>query len=643
MASHPQLVLGTAGHVDHGKTTLVYALTGIDTDRLTEEKRRGITIDLGFAHGSFDDVAVAFVDVPGHEKFVHNMLAGVAGLDAVLLIVAADEGVMPQTHEHLHICELLGVPQGLLVLTRIDKLEDPDLLELCAEEVRELVQGTFLAEAPLLPASAVTGAGLSALKHALTHLTQSLPARHDERPFRLTIDRSFAVRGFGTVVTGTVHSGALALEQEVMQFPAGKLWRVRGLQQHGAKVPQVTHGARAAINLAQVGAEEIGRGDQLAAAGSLLTSYLLNVELQVLADVSRPLRRREVVQVHLGSASVVGRLIPLEHEPLEPNATSLVQLRLEQPVSTRCGDRFLIRGLQPVSTLGGGVVLDPAPHKSRRLRHDLASRLRRVRDDSASEQLLAALWLQSTRGATLQELTLRTTSSLKALHKEMQALQSQQQVVQIDVATKHLLHHEHVRRVGRFVQRVLRQHHLQFPEREGMLPAELSGKLRPLFPHEEAISSVLRFLEKQGVCVKRAGHLALPEHQAQTQVDTEALLDQLVAAVRGGGFQPLRQTLLLEQLRLPEKQGVELLKQATFRKVLVRVAEDLWYTPEQIASFREQLQRWFAAHETISVIECKNLLETGRRHALELLEHADQQHWTRRVDNHRIQASQLSP
>ncbi len=527
MASHPQLVLGTAGHVDHGKTTLVYALTGIDTDRLTEEKRRGITIDLGFAHGSFDDVAVAFVDVPGHEKFVHNMLAGVAGLDAVLLIVAADEGVMPQTREHLHICELLGVPQGLLVLTRIDKLEDPDLLELCAEEVRELVQGTFLAEAPLLPVSAVTGAGLSALKHALTHLTQSLPARHDERPFRLTIDRSFAVKGFGTVVTGTVHSGALAFEQEVMQFPAGKLWRVRGLQQHGAKVPQVTHGARAAINLAQVGAEEIGRGDQLAAAGSLLTSYLLNVELQVLADVSRPLRRREVVQVHLGSASVVGRLIPLEHEPLEPNATSLVQLRLEQPVSTRCGDRFLIRGLQPVSTLGGGVVLDPAPHKSRRLRHDLASRLRLVRDDSASEQLLAALWLQSTRGATLQELTLRTTSSLKALHKEMQALQSQQQVVQIDVATKHLLHHEHVRRVGRFVQRVLRQHHLQFPEREGMLPAELSGKLRPLFPHEEAISSVLRFLEKQGVCVKRAGHLALPEHQAQTQVDTEALLDQL--------------------------------------------------------------------------------------------------------------------
>lgn len=638
--SSPRLVLGTSGHVDHGKTTLVQALTGIDTDRWAEEKRRGITIDLGFAHTEIDGVRIAFVDVPGHERFVHNMLAGVSGLDAVLLVVAADEGVMPQTREHLHICRLLGLEQGLLVLTRCDKVEDPELLDLCADEVRELVQGTFLAEAPLLQVSAHTGAGLPELRQELRVLAQSLRRPLRERPFRLDVDRSFGVKGFGTVVTGTVRSGSLRLEEDVFQWPQTQARRVRGLQTHGQSVSEIEAGERAAINLAQIGVEEIQRGDQLAAADSLLTSFLLNGSLEVLEEAKTPLRHRERVQVHLGSATVPGRLIPLEGSELSPGQTHLVQLRLERAVSSRHGDRFLLRGRSPLQTLAGGLILDPAPNKSRRLRLERAERLRQLQQGTGAEPLSAAVWLQGLRGASLTELSLRTSVSIKALQKELAGLLSRQNLVQAGQPPQYFAP-EHLERVGRFVQRQLQSQHQEFPEREGLAVAALHGKLQRLFQTASVSEGVMRFLEKQRWCERRGDYYALPTHQAQ-QGETETVqLERLLNLLAAGGFQPLRQTQLLEQAGLEERQALPLLKQASFHKQLIRVADDLWYLPDQLVRFRQQLQQWFRNHDTISVIECKELLQTGRRHALELLEYADRQYWTRRIDNHRVPAKLL--
>ena len=641
MSSLPHLVLGTSGHVDHGKTTLVQALTGIDTDRLAEEKRRGITIELGFAHMELESVRIAFVDVPGHERFVHNMLAGISGLDAVLLVIAADEGVMPQTREHLHICRLLGVQQGLLVLTRCDKVDDPEMLNLCADEVRELVKNTFLAEAPLLRTSAKTGEGLDELRNALLQIASETHRTNSKRPFRLDVDRSFGIKGFGTVVTGTVRSGNLKLEEEVWQWPLQQPRRIRSLQVHGTPMEKIWSGERAAINLSQISVEEIQRGDQLAAPNSLLTSHLLNGELEVLDDLPAPLRHRERVQLHLGSASVPARLISLEGIQLAPGETGLVQLRLERKLSSRHGDRFLIRGRSPLRTLGGGTVLDAAPNKSRRLRQDRAQRLRQLSQDSLPEQIQSAAWLQGLRGTSLAELALRTLGSAKALQKEVAGLLSRQVLVQAGQPQTILFHPEHLERVGRFVQRQLEQQHLEFPEREGLPIAALQGKLQRIFPLAGVSEGLLNFFERQQLCSRRGEFYALPSHQAQQEKTAITQLEALLELLKAGGFQPLRQTQLLEQAGLDEQTALPLLKQAAFHKQLVRVAEDLWYLPLQLERFHEQLQQWFSTHATISVIECKELLQTGRRHALELLEYADRQYWTRRIDNHRVPAKLL--
>ena len=641
MSSLPHLVLGTSGHVDHGKTTLVQALTGIDTDRLAEEKRRGITIELGFAHMELESVRIAFVDVPGHERFVHNMLAGINGLDAVLLVIAADEGVMPQTREHLHICRLLGVQQGLLVLTRCDKVDDPEMLNLCADEVRELVKNTFLAEAPLLRTSAKTGEGLDELRNALLQIAPETHRTNSNRPFRLDVDRSFGIKGFGTVVTGTVRSGNLKLEEEVWQWPLQQPRRIRSLQVHGTPMEKIWSGERAAINLSQISVEEIQRGDQLAAPNSLLTSHLLDGELEVLEDLPAPLRHRERVQLHLGSASVPARLISLERIQLAPGETGLVQLRLERELSSRHGDRFLIRGRSPLRTLGGGTVLDAAPNKSRRLRQDRAQRLRQLSQDSLPEQIQSAAWLQGLRGTSLAELALRTPGSAKALQKEVAGLLSRQILVQAGQPQTILFHPEHLERVGRFVQRQLEQQHLEFPEREGLPIAALQGKLQRIFPLAGVSEGLLKFFERQQLCSRRGEFYALPSHQAQQEKTAITQLEALLELLKAGGFQPLRQTQLLEKAGLDEQTALPLLKQAAFHKQLVRVAEDLWYLPLQLERFHEQLQQWFSTHATISVIECKELLQTGRRHALELLEYADRQYWTRRIDNHRVPAKLL--
>ena len=641
MSSLPHLVLGTSGHVDHGKTTLVQALTGIDADRLAEEKRRGITIDLGFAHMELESIRIAFVDVPGHERFVHNMLAGISGLDAVLLVIAADEGVMPQTREHLHICRLLGVQLGLLVLTRCDKVDDPEMLDLCADEVRELVKDTFLAEAPLLQTSAKTGEGLDELRNALLQIASKTHRTNSDCSFRLDIDRSFGIKGFGTVVTGTVRSGNLKLEEEVWQWPLQHPRRIRSLQVHGTPVEQIWTGERAAINLSQISVKEIQRGDQLAAANSLLTSYLLDGELEVLEDLLSPLRHRERVQLHLGSASVPARLIPLEEAQLAPGETRLVQLRLERELSSRHGDRFLIRGRSPLRTLGGGTVLDAAPNKSRRLQQERAQRLRQLSQGSLSEQIQSATWLQGLRGTSLAELALRTPGSAKALQKEVAGLLSRQVLVQAGQPQALLFHQEHLERVGRFMQRQLAQQHHEFPERAGLPVAAMQGKLHRIFPLTGVSEGLLKFFERQQLCSRRGEFYALPSHQAQQGETATTQLEALLELLKEGSFQPLRQTQLLEQAGLDERTALPLLKQAAFHKQLVRVAEDLWYLPLQLERFREQLQQWFSTHETISVIECKELLQTGRRHALELLEYADRQYWTRRIDNHRVPAKLL--
>ncbi|MEC9296622.1 MAG: selenocysteine-specific translation elongation factor [SAR324 cluster bacterium] len=640
-ASRP-FVIGTSGHIDHGKTTLVKVLTGVDTDRWAEEKKRGITIDLGFAH--YDDEQgnqLAFVDVPGHEKFIHNMLAGVAGMDAVLLVVAADEGVMPQTREHLNICNLLKIKTGLVAITRIDLVEDSDMVELCQDEVAELLEGTFLEGKPVIPVSTTSGEGLTELRQALSKLGKQIPAVEIEKPFRLSVDRSFTLKGFGTVVTGTVLSGSLRQDEEVQQFPQQRSVRIRGLQAHSQTVSEVFAGQRAALNLAGITKEEIQRGDQLAKEGSLLTSYMLNASLTLLEDVSAALKNRTRIRLHLGSQEVFGRIVLLEGETLSPGKTTLVQFRLESLVCTRHGDRFIVRSYSPMFTLGGGMVIDPSPSKSRRVLHELSGRLRRLHDGDENVRSSEVIYLQSVKGVIEAEFSVRSGLSAKQSAKILQLLQSQQQVLCVDPFSKRYLHVQHVERIGEFLSKVLTIHHKKFADREGMTRSELGGKLSLIFTEKE-VEILLKYMIKLGKFVQNGQYFSLAEHQPQVSQAQEAGLAHCFELIKAGGFQPYRRTRLLEELEMNEQEGVAMLKSAVHSKRLVRVADDLYYAPEQIKEILICLGKYLQDNQSITVIQFKELLNISRKHAIDLLEYFDSQRLTIREDNHRVPGSILA-
>src|SRR6267143_1996247 len=365
-AARRHVVVGTAGHIDHGKTSLVKALTGTDTDRLPEEKARGITIDLGFAFlEEPDGLTIEVVDVPGHERFVKNMLAGVGGIDLAMLVIAADEGVMPQTREHLAICSLLHIRTGLVVLTKIDMVE-PDWIELVRDDVATLVRGTFLEGAPVVAVSAKTGAGLDELRATLSRLAETVPARGTDQLPRLPIDRVFTIKGFGTVVTGTLAAGVLGMEDRVEVFPRGLQAKVRGLQAHSHAVERAVAGQRTAVNLQGLERAAVERGDVIGHAGTLQPTTLVDVVLEVLDDASRPLKSRDRVRLHAGTSEIMARALLLEGAELAPGKRAFARLRLEAPLVALAGDRFVIRSYSPIVTIGGGTLLDTDPPRLKR-------------------------------------------------------------------------------------------------------------------------------------------------------------------------------------------------------------------------------------------------------------------------------------
>lgn len=629
-------VVGTSGHIDHGKTTLVKALTGVDTDRFAEEKERGITIDIGFArYHDEDGTDFAFVDVPGHERFVHNMLAGVAGMDAVMMVVAADEGVMPQTLEHLHICDLLGIRRGLVALTRRDLVDDEEMLELSREDVKEAMQGTFLEDAPIIPVSAITGEGLDDLRAELAKLAKLVVPRDLDHPFRFPVDRSFSIKGFGTVVTGTIVAGRLRKEQTVVQYPSLAPMRIRGLQVHGEPVEEALAGQRAAINLTGISKEEILRGDQLAAPESLLNSYLLNVELKLLDSIPRDLTHRTRIRMHLGTRVVLGRIGLLEGGSFTPGETQLIQLRMEEPVSSLFGDRFIIRNYSPIYTLGGGRVIDPAPNKSRRIKRELSKRLQALAGEDEEALVEQVIYLQAARGVRATEGFIRTGFSEKQFNKAVQQLSSEGTVVLIDQGEKKYIHQETLDRIASFMERVLEAHHRSFPEREGMTRAELAGKLSLIFADKE-VGMVLGRLVKQGRITQQEQVYLLPGHQKNVSGQDEQTLGKCIDVIRAGGVQPPRKTALFDACGVDEKAGLRLLKMGSHNNMLVRVKDDLYYTPDVLEEIQGKLRIFLKEKEQITVIDFKELMDISRKHAIDLLEHFDAQKITIRLENHRV-------
>ena len=606
-------VIGTAGHIDHGKSTLITALTGIDPDRLAEEKRRGMTIDLGFAHMRLPSgLEVGIVDVPGHARFIRNMLAGTHGLDAVMLVIAADEGVMPQTREHLEIIDLLDVRRGLVVLSKVD-LVDEEWLGLVSSEVRAALKGTSLEGAPLIPYSAVSGAGHADLVAALDALLEAAATRLDLGRPRLPIDRVFTMSGFGTVVTGTLVDGTLAVGDELEVVPAGRLTRVRGLQQHNRKVDTASPGSRVAANLTGVEKDELARGDVLARPGTLGATRRVDATVRVLASAPQPLEHGVELLLHTGTSEVGCRVIVLQGDVIAPGEGGWVQLYLERPIAAAPQDRFILRVPSPSATVAGGRFVDVSPHKHSR--HDglvRESLERRAAGDVLQEELR-----KYPRGVTVAALVKATL----APEADVAALKA--------------------RRIGEWLfdagawqlisdraTRELAAYHGAHPLREGMAREELRSKLN-LPPG--SFPFVVEGLSEDGRIAERAGVLALPGHRVELHADGGAAAPLLELLSR----QPLAPPSLSEATK-QSGASAEVVRALAQRGDIVRVGDDVAFTKEAYETAVALVREIISDSGSITVAQLRDRMGASRRPVLALLEHLDSERVTRRVGDARV-------
>ena len=604
-------VVGTAGHIDHGKSTLVTALTGIDPDRLAEEKRRGMTIDLGFAHMTLPSGReIGIVDVPGHARFMRNMLAGAHGLDAVLLVVAADEGVMPQTREHLEILDLLEVRSGLIVLTKVD-LVDQEWLDLVTAEVTEAARPTSLAGAPVLAVSAVTGARMPELVDALDVLLAGAEPRRDLGRPRLPIDRVFTISGFGTVVTGTLVDGRLNVGEDLEVLPAGRSVRVRGLQRHNRKVESVEAGNRVAANLIGVEKDELARGDVLTMPGTLKPTRRIDASVRTLASAPQAVRHGAQLLLHTGTVEVGCRLILLEGDELAPGSRGWVQIYLDRPIAAAAQDRFVLRLPSPAQTIAGGTFVDLGPRKHPR--HDSAVReslMRRAAGNVLQEELR-----KYPRGVTVGAL-LKATLASQADVDKLQARRLGEWIFS-DEAWKEI------------TERALRElgsYHAAHPLRSGMAREELRSRLGV---PPASFAPVVEALVAQGSVAERNGSLAIPQHEVA--LETEAA----TALIRVLGAEPLAPPSLAEAM---QKSGAteEMVRALAQRGDIVRVSDDLAFTKDAYASAIALVREIIASSGSITVAQLRDRMRASRRPVLALLEHLDSERVTRRVGDSRI-------
>jgi selenocysteine-specific elongation factor len=620
------IIVGTAGHIDHGKSALVRALTGTDPDRLPEEKKRGITIDLGFADLELGEVRLAFVDVPGHERFIKNMLAGAHGIDLVMLVVAADEGVMPQTREHFDICRLLDVRQGLIVITKTDLVED-ELIPLVRDEIEELVAGSFLERAPVLSVSARTGNGLEELRAATKSLALQIPARSSQLVARLPVDRAFAMKGFGAVVTGTLVSGEIKEGDDLELLPQRLRARARGVQVHGQAVQRALAGQRTAVNLGGIDTASIERGMVLAPVGRLQPVQVVDVHLGVLRTAPRPLRSRARVRIHIGAAEVLGRLRVLENSGvLDPGANGFAQVRLEAPVIALPDERFIIRSYSPSLTIAGGRVLDPFARRHRG--RDLAvvcERLRRLLEASHAQRL--ALFVESAgdAGLRLSEVAARTGWTDKELAQVVSEAAGSKSIVQVDEV---LLATENFEGLCRTAVQAVAAHHKREPLSRG-LPRETLRERH--FGHcaPETFRAVLAQLEQQGKLISEKDLVRAREHSLDLSGAELQLRDRLAGIYEHAGLETpsLEEAMKSAEVPASERQHARKILQLLIdARTLIRVQNDLLFHHQSLDRLRRKLQDYAAAHEparSIDVPTFKDLAGVSRKYAIPLLEYFD--------------------
>ncbi|QLA18896.1 selenocysteine-specific translation elongation factor [Desulfolutivibrio sulfoxidireducens] len=631
------VIMGTAGHIDHGKTTLIKALTGIDCDRLVEEKKRGITIELGFAFMDLPgDRRLGIIDVPGHERFVKNMVAGAAGIDFVTLVIAADEGIMPQTREHLEICTLLGIKTGLVALTKIDMV-DEEWLEMVKEDVAGYLSTTFLADAPIFPVSAHTGQGLDALKSALSELVDTYQPRRRSDLARLPIDRVFTLKGYGTVVTGTLIAGSFKVGDDVVAYPKGTTSKIRNLQSHGQPVQVSPAGRRTAVNLPGLEVDDLERGEVLALPGTLFPSLVWDVELTCLASCPRSIKHRTEIHFHHGTRETLARIFLLDREKLEPGETAICQVRFAEPMAGVFGDRCVVRAYSPLRTVAGGRIVSPLGRKVKRFAEPGLEPLRRLAGAARDEVIPVQLELAGAEGLSFARLMVLSDLESRELDKALKRLCDTGGAALVDREGKEGRTFVAASVVNRLMDELLAAvaaFHKREPLKQGVTRGEMaSGFGRGLSP--KLFHFLLERLLKTGKLAAEQEMLRLPEHKVSMASDQAKLRDTLLGIYDTGGLTPPNLKDVLESLNLTFKEAQPVYKVLMDQGLVVRIKEDMFCSA---AAFKELVAKVAAYFETAREMDPSNFKDIAglsRKFAIPYLEYMDKEKITVRVGDKR--------
>lgn len=630
-------IIGTAGHVDHGKTCLIQALTGIDTDRLKEEKKRGITIELGFAWMDFPGgERVGIVDVPGHEKFVKNMLSGVGGMDLVMLVVAADEGIMPQTVEHLDILSILGIRHGVIVITKTD-LADPELVDLVEEDIRELTKDTFLENAPVIPVSVYKNQGIHRLKETLYQIYKKLPDHKETRAFRLPVDRVFSLKGFGTIVTGTLLGGNIKKDQEAYLYPENLPVKIRSIQVHETGVDKAHAGQRVALNLPDRKKEEIHRGDVVACKNTMYPSMMADVALSVLRHTERTVKNGSRVHVYHGTKELLGKVILLDREELKAGETCYAQLRLEEETVMEKGDRFVIRFYSPAETIGGGCILDACPRK--RKRHDKnALEACRIKEKGTKEEMLE-LSVREHRGRffTLDELAGRNSLDRSGLAGLAQALLQKGRLIQLE--EKVFIHREEMDFYQKKAEKILNDFHRAFPLKQGMGIEEMRSRMN--LGNPKVTDQILEVLKADKIIKEEQGTISKKRFKVVLKEDEDAIVKEILTHYEAAGFAPLATELYLKEHK-NQKKFKPVFISLLNKKSLIRLDEQYCVHQEWYEKAKEAFREMAKTKDKILLGEYRDYLGCSRKVAVALLEHFDKNGFTKKTEEGRILKNPVS-
>jgi selenocysteine-specific elongation factor len=625
-----QIILGTAGHIDHGKTSLIKAVTGTDTDRLKEEKERGITIELGFAALDLPSGQhLGIVDVPGHEKFVKNMVAGATGIDIVVMVIAADEGVMPQTREHMEICTLLDVKHGFVALTKVDMV-DEEWLELAMEDVKDFTRGTFLDGTPVVPVSSVTGEGIETFIKTLEEICAAVPERPQSGLFRLPVDRVFTMKGFGTVITGSLVSGRVQVGDTIMIYPSLTTAKVRGLQVHNQSVNAAEAGQRTAINFQGLEKTSIARGEVLAVPGTLKPSYMVDVQLQYLESNRKPIKSRSRVRFHTGTGEILGILVLLDREELAPGERTAAQLRLDEPVCLVKNDRYVIRSYSPVRTIGGGAVLNPIPPKHKRFRPAVVEGLKRIPELPPDQLVEFHVDQSGYGGASFVDLMLMTDVTEKHLDKILQGLLSKKTALMVDRDNRVYLHHNSFESLRKDLIDHLAAYHQRHPLKAGMPKEELKSKIPPAVG-PKVFNLLLNQMLKDDQIAIAEDTLRLSTHKISLGADQVDVREKIIRIYRDSGLQPPYFKELGKELAADPARARDVLLLLVEEGRLVKVKEDLYFDVDAIKGLQQRLVDYLTANGEIDTPKFKDMTAASRKYVIPLAEYFDSRNVTIRI------------